>query len=275
MRLNWAQRIMLRRLLEKESPDSYTTSTPENEQLSYDFAYVYGSTTEHQKAFISSWDEDKDLITYMWWPEDAPSGRGSEATCSSSELVWDTLNVRQRYKTWDIRYSTIQKAFIHNALHLPLIRWWLQKARNIFLRPVNADHRMRLLKTIVELHDKQEPITTHELLAIIHGPAIRLSGEYYRLYKNLQFLLDSLKDSGDLVYTNQGNPIQPPRNGAISPTPKSLLTIATHNEDSRRHKDMVRMSRRQLWVGWAMFALAAVTLIVELGKLFKIWNWAT
>lgn len=272
MKLNSSQKIMLRRLLKKESPDSYTTSAPEEEQIDYDFIYVHGSTNEHKDALLLSWDEPNDLVNYMWWPEDAHGVRGTEATCPSSDLIWDTLNVRQRYRTWDIRYSTIREAYLHDVCHLPLIKWRLQKIRNIFLRPVNADHIIRILKTIIEMHDKQESITTHELLARIHGSAIRLSGEYYRLQKNLEFLLDSLKDSGDLVYKNEGDPMHFFGHGEIAPTPKSLSTIATYNEDSRRHKDMVKMSGRQLWVGWAMFTLAAVTLIIELGKQFKLWE---
>lgn len=263
---------MLRRLLNKESPESYTTSSSEEKQMGYDFAYVHGSTKDHKDALFLSWDEEKDSVSYMWWPEDADGVRGSEAKCTSSAIVWETLNVRQRFRTWDIRYSSIREAYLHDLFHLPIIKWRVQKLRNIFLRSVNADHRMGLLKTIVEMYDKQEPITTHELLARIHGSAIRLSGEYYRLQQNLDFLLDSLKESGDLVYKNEDDPIHFFGHGAIAPTPKSLLTIATHNEESRRHKDMVKMSKRQLWVGWAMFALAAATLTVELGKLFQIWE---
>jgi len=272
MKLNLIQKIMLRRLLKKESPDSYKTSAPEEEQMKYDYAYIHGSTEEHNDALILSWDEPNDLVNYMWWPEDAHGVRGTEATCSSSDIIWGTLNVRHRYRTWDIRYSSIREAYLHDLCFLPLIKWRLQKIRNTFLRPVNADHRILILKTIIEMYDKQESITTHELLARIHGSAIRLSGEYYRLQQNLQFLLDSLKDSGDLMYKNEDDPIHFFGHGEIAPTPKSLSTIAQHNEESRRHKDMVKMSKRQLWVGWAMFTLAAVTLTVELGKLLKLWE---
>ncbi|MEW8374740.1 MAG: hypothetical protein AB2722_12615 [Candidatus Thiodiazotropha sp.] len=272
MDLNWIQKIMLLRLLKKESPDSYKTSSPEEEQMDYDFIYVHGSTKEHKDALILSWDESKDLVNYMWWPEDAHGVRGTDATCASSDLIWEALNVRQRYRTWDIRYSTIRVAYLHDVLHLPLIKWRLQKIRNLFLRPVDADYRIKLLKTIVKMHDNQEPITTHELLAKIHGSAIRLSSEYYRLQKNLEFLLDSLKDSGDIVHKDEEDPIHFFGYGTIAPAPKSLSTIATYNEDHRRHKDMIKMSGKQLWVGWAMFALAAVTLIVELGKQFNIWK---
>lgn len=272
MSLNWAQKIMLQRLLRKESPERYTTSSPEEDQMHYDFAYVHGSTKQHKDTVILSWDEENDSVNYMWWPEDAHGVRGTEAKCSSSDIVWNSLNLRHRYRTWDIHYSTILEAYLHDLFHLPLVKWRAQKVRNYFLRPVSADHRMGLLKTIVKMYDNQDPITTHELLARIHGSAIRLSGEYYRLQQNLQFLLDSLNESGDLIYNDEDDPIYFFGHGTIAPTPKSLSTIAIHNENSQRHKDMVKMSRRQIWVGWGMFALAAVTLIVELGKNLKFWE---
>jgi len=272
MSFTWLQKIILRRLLNKESPERYTTSASEEEQMNYDYMYVLGSTKEHKDSMLLSWDETNDNFTYMWWPEDAHAQSGTEASCSSADVIWSTLNVRHRYRTWDIKYSTASEAFVHDLFHLPLIRWRYQKFRNIFLRPVKPDHRMGLLNTIVEMHDKQEPITTHELLAHIHGSAIRLSGEYYPLQKNLQFLLDSLKDTGDLLYKDEDDPIHFFGHGTIAPTPKSLATIALFNEDVRRHKDMVRMSRRQLLLGWGMFALAAVTLFVELGKTFELWK---
>jgi hypothetical protein len=87
----------------------------------------------------------------------------------------------------------------------------------------------------------------------------------------LSLYLDSLEDSGDLEYKEKEDPIHFFGYGTIAPTPKSLSTIATYNEDRRKHNDMVTMSRRHLWVGWAMFSLAAATLIVKLDEIFKLW----
>lgn len=257
---------MLRRLLKKESPNSYTTSLPEKEQIAYNYAYVHGSTKEHKDALICAWDESKDIVQYMWWPEGAQAVKGTGASCKFSDIKWDSLNVRHRFRTWDISYGSLAEAFRHDLLHIPLLKWWLQKIRNRSLRPIKPDHRMGLLQLIVEMHSNQEPITTHELLSKTHGSALRLSSDYYRHQKDLQFILDSLKESGDLIYKNANDPIHFFGHGEVAPSPKSVSTIAGFNEDLRRHKDMVKMSGRQLWLGWAMFAIAAATLFVELRK---------
>ncbi len=266
--MNWDffRRIILRRLLKKPSPDSYTISLPENEQKNYDFISVLGSTNEHKDAYIRAWDVRGDTVSYMWWAEGATNVRGTEATCKFVDLKWNTLNVRHRYRTWDIRYSKIYEAFWHDILHLPLLKWWLQKLRNIFLRPVSPDYRMDLLKLIIRLHSRQVPITIIDLLVNIHGSAIRLSNDFSQHQKHLQFLLDSLKDSGDVLLRNENNTMQFIDGGTILPTPKSAATIATFNEDLRRHRDVVKLSKRQSWLGWVMFAIATVTLIVEVRK---------
>tara|TARA_B110000902_G_C14281473_1_gene577019 strand:- start:1531 stop:1695 length:165 start_codon:yes stop_codon:yes gene_type:complete len=54
MNLICIKKIMLRRLLAKDSPDSYTLSSPETEQMNYDFAYVHGSTSVHKDALLLS-----------------------------------------------------------------------------------------------------------------------------------------------------------------------------------------------------------------------------
>ncbi len=260
------RRLILRRLLKKPSPDRYTMSLPENEQKNYDFISVLGSTNEHEDAYILAWDERGDVVSYMWWAEGAANVPGTETTCKFTDLKWDSLNVRHRYRTWDIRYSNAFEAYWHDILHLPILKWWLQKLRNKFLRPVSPDYRMDLLKQIIDLHSRQLPITTIDLLVNIHGSAIRLSSDFFQHQQNLQFLLDSLKDSGDVLLRGENNAMQFLGDSRIVPTPKSAATIATLNEDVRRHQDVVKLSKRQLWLGWAMFAIAAVTLIVEVRK---------
>ncbi len=262
----FCRKLVLRRLLKKPSPESYTISLPESEQKKYDFMSVLGSTNEHEDAYVRAWDEREDVVSYMWWAEGAPNVRGTETTCKFADLKWNTLNVRHRYRTWDIRYSKVFEAYWHDILHLPRLKWWLQKLRNVFLRPVSPDYRMDLLKQIVDMHSRQLPITLVDLLVNIHGSAIRLSSDFFQHQQNLQFLLDSLKDSGDVLLRDENNAMQFLGESRIVPTPKSATTIAIFNEDARRHQDVVKLSKRQLWLGWAMFAIAAVALIVEVRK---------
>lgn len=195
---------------------------------------------------------------YWWWSKDTNENSATESKCKFSDLKWDTLNVRHRYRTWEITYNKISEAFLHDLLRLPWFKWWLQKLRNKFIRPVNPDYRMELLKLIYDMHSKQLNITIRDLLIQKHGPAIRLSNEYYKHYKNLQLIIDSLEASGDIQTKN-----------GITPTPIAVSTIANYNEGIMRHQDIVKLTKRQLFLGWGMFAVAAVTLFIEISKWLK------
>lgn len=268
--MNWFQRltrkVMLRRLIAKPEPESYSTSLPEGQQKGYDYISVYGSTTLHADVLLRSWGAYGDIIEYIWWDEGAQMVPGANATCSFDELDWMSLKVRHRYVTWDIHYNSLAEAYWNDLFHLQILKWLLQKIRNRFLTPVQPDFRMRLLQKIVEFHSQQKAITVNELLFDIHGPAIRRSSDGYRHYQDLQFLLKSLQGSGDVLLKDQVNSVQFIGSGDVLPTPKAIKTLADFYEGRRRHLDTVKLTRRQLFVGWAMFAIAAATLVVEFLK---------
>jgi len=115
----------------------------------------------------------------------------------------------------------------------------------------------------VQANSAGEPVTKDGLLIGIHGSAIRLSSDYYRHYQDLRFLLESLQTSGDVILKDDMNSWDFLAGGDIRPSPQALETIAAHELDKQRHRDIVKLTRRQLFLGWAMFAIASATLIVE------------
>lgn len=254
---------MLRRLLAKPSPRRYSLSAPIEMQRGYDFLTVLGATNDHNDAMLVSW-EPQDNVSYMWWDEGAVNVAGEDATCIFNEIQWESLSVRHRFITWDIVYDSLLEAYLHDVFRLQRIKWIYQIIRNKSLSPIQPDYRIQLLRLILTKYSESEPITENNLLLEIHGSAIRLSSDYYRHEQDLRFLLQSLSDSGDVLLRNEHNSSGFFRSGNIRPTPKALTTIADFDEDSRRHKDVVTLTRRQLFLGLGMFSLAAVTLFVEL-----------
>ncbi len=256
------RKIMLTQLLRKPAPNTYIISLPEKEQKKYDFFSIKGATVEHTNIHIKGWDEESEIIEIMWWPEDSYNAAGTDDTCNFSDLKWSSLNVRQRFVTWNITYDSIREAFWHDILRFPYIKWWLQKFRNLFIKPVLPDFRMDLLKKIVELHYQSESIVANDLLVKIHGTAILLSHEQGRHLRNLMYILDSLKESGDIRSVG-GEGALIGEFGVYAPTPKAAITIAEYNERSSKHKDIVRLSNGQLMLGIGMFMLALVSVLIE------------
>ena len=263
------RKAMVRRLLKKPCPETYSTSAPEEEQKDYDFIMVRGTACNHKDSYIKSWNENDKKIGYMYWSPDRPIGtRGKEFECEFDELAWESLSVEHRYRTWDRSYNSVFEAYLQDRFRVSFFHWWYQKFRNRSLVRVNPEYRILLLKKIVDKRSLQVDIKQRDLLRELHGPTIDLSTDNYRHLQDLQFLLHSLRDSGDIVFDDKRDKTSHYYFGSneILPTPQAISTIMAFNQDETRHRDMVRLSTRQLWLGWGMFAIAATTLIVEARK---------
>lgn len=81
-------------------------------------------------------------------------------------------------------------------------------------------------------------ITKQDLLEKVHGTAIRLSSDKTQHKNNLKFLLDSLKETGDILLKDDDNMIHFYNGGDIVPTPHSAHTIAEYNEKFR-HQNLL------------------------------------
>ena len=260
------RKVMLRRLLKKPSPKTYSISAPEEEQKDYDFIMVRGTACNHKDSLLRSWNEKDNKIGCIYWPPENPIGTlGEEFECAFDELAWKSLYVEHRYRTWDKFYNNVFEAYLHDFFRVSFFHWWYQKFRNRSLVPVNPEYRILLLKTIVDKRSLQVDIKQNDLLRELHGPTIDLSTDKYRHLQDLEFLLYSLRDSGDIVLKDTNDKTYRDRfdGNEILPTPQAISTIVAFNQDETRHSDMVKLSKRQLWLGWGMFAIAAVTLIVE------------
>ena len=163
---------------------------------------------------------------------------------------------------WDIKYGTLTQACFHDILRLPKVKWIVQWIRDRFLQPIKPNFQMRLLERLVELHSAGKATTVDEMLVEIHGSAVRLSNDNYTYRKNLDFLVDSLVDSGNAIRKTDDNEPYFIEGENIKPTPKAISTLAEFEIETTRHRDSIRLTRYQLFLGWAMFAIAAATLIV-------------
>lgn len=257
------KKIILRRLLAKPVPERYTTSLPVEQQKGYDFISVHGQTKEHDDCLLRSIDDRSDRVSYFWWDREAGGTTAQNADCAYADVVWGSLSVEHRYITWEFRYRSLTEAFWHDLLRIPKVKWIFQRYRERFLKPIRPNLKMSLLERIVEEHSAGSSITIDFLLIAIHGGGVRLSSDNYRHRSNLVFLLAALQESGDVLVKDRNNQNEFIGHGDVKPTPHAISTLAEYSLEKRRHQDVVRLTRYQLFLGWAMFAVAAATLIVQ------------
>lgn len=256
-------KFMIKRLLNKPAPKTYTTSLPEEQQKSYDFLMLNAEHPEYGHIFLKSYDEKSGEIKFIWWPDGSTGEKIKEESCQISELSPPNVSVRQRYRTWDIEYPNFEQAYFHDLFKFPWIRWYIQKFRNRLLKTITPDERMTILKKILELHYEEKRITVNELLILLHGSAIRLSGERYKHQSHLSLIIASLKASGDVEYDND-DAMYFFGEGEIKPTPIAVTSISEFNESSKRHADSIKLARSQLFLGWGMLLIALSTLAKEI-----------
>ena len=256
---------ILSRLLAKPVPERYSLTAPPEILYKYDWIAVNGSTTEHNDVLLRGIDCANDEITYFYWDKESPESTAQEAKCALDDILWDTLSASHTFRSWRVKYDTLHEAYIHDLLNLQKAKWLLQGIRDRLIRPIKPNYRIQLLSHIVDLHNSEKPIHHQSLLVKTYGGGILLSKDNYRYYKELNFMINSLVQSGDIIERNQQNEMDfLGEESTIRPLPQALETLANYEVEEARHRDMVSLSRAQIFLGIAMFALAAATLYLQL-----------
>lgn len=116
---------------------------------------------------------------------------------------------------------------------------------------------MRLLAKLLEMHSTREPIRLWDLLESVYGSAVRLSDEQYLYYKQLEFLIESLVESGNALRKSKDNE-------DVMPTPKAITTLATYELEREKLRSTLWIGRCQLMLGVGMLAVAAATLYIKI-----------
>lgn len=261
--MNLRKRI-LDRLLRKPVPKSYSISAPTKEQLHYDWISVHGATKTHSYVLLRARDKNTDRITYWWWDSEESTSTAKEGECAYWEVEWDSLRASHRFRTWDITYGSLAEAYLQDLLRLPVAKWHIQRIRSKFIRRVAPNFQIRLLQVLLDLHQKNAKIYLWDLVARIYGGAVRLSDQNYAYYKQLEFLIDSLVESGNAKRKTPENSIDFIGCGDVVPTPKAITTLAAHDWERRKLNASVWLGRCQLLLGLGMLALAAATLYLRL-----------
>lgn len=253
-------------LLSKETPLRYTTSLPVKEQLHYDYYFVYSECDGFQgEVLLVGYDPQTDKYQLKYWDED-PDSSASDGVCSFSDICLDSIKVRHRFRTWDGSYPSLHNAFFHARLHIPWIRWQVQRIRDLLIKPVRPNSQMLLLEEAVKLRYKGEHLTGKQWLDRKYGKAVRLSNERSKHMNNLQFMLESLVETGDFIQEDWDGDAEVGRalgHATYIPTPKSASTLARFYESERRHRDTKNLAIAQILLGAGMFMLALATLLKE------------
>ena len=261
------RRWIFSRLVAKRPPNRISSSVP---IVSRDYIWVSGSTRDHTDCLFLEYDKATDCVSYAWWADRGVTD-SSDARCPFDEVSWESLSFRHTFRNWDITYDTALWTAISDMFRLPWLRQKIQRFRDRFYHRIRPDQRMEVLSEIVDRHSYFSEIRVIDILINMYGSAVRLSSDFHEIRDHLHFVIESLVESGDVILRDESNTSDmvwfAHGDGEVMPLPQALTTLSQHIENRNRHRDTMRLVRYQLFVGVAMFAIAAATLFVELRKI--------
>lgn len=257
-------RSIFKRLLAKPVPESYSLSPPPELLKTYDWLIVSGATTNHSDVQFRSFNPDMNMVSYLFWTTDTPGVRAQIGECTFEDVLLESLTVTHVFRSWNVSYESLREAYFYDVFRIQRIKWFAQLVADSLIRPLKPGHRIRLLREIVNTHQAQQAIRIDDLMVKIYGKGVRLSRERYRYQQAIEFILESLVVTNDIVRrANSGDVWFAMNDSFVMPTPRALVTLANEENERRRHNDSISLARCQLFLGLGMLGLAAATLLVE------------
>jgi len=215
--------------------DIYMHLVPENDNDTREQHYTIRSI-EKGKIHCLYYEEDKKLDIDIY-------------VTSLSDF---RFKISYFYEDWHIRYDSLTEAFFHILFGVPKVRRFLYHKR-----AENLEHftdRMKVLRTLVQLRrcSYNEIVNIDDLCEKLYGRKFMKYNHFPHIkdYPNLQLLLLSLKQSGDIDFTDKV------MFGDLKVIPKSIETLSNYEISMSKHNDLYQVTRWQLWVAILMALLA-------------------
>ena len=243
-------RFALKRAAKKPAPDRIPLSGPRTRGLDCYTVFISGE----EEAWSILLDQVcRNGLVGRWW-----NGERFEHSCCIpwSQLKGATYKFSHYVGPYEFRHSTPQ-SFLASEL-LNTYRFWIlrNQIEQFFFnrRRLARAERMTALKLILErtLANHNYQTSAVAFLTELHSDrwVFHPDKEQHRSYCTL--LLDSLVESGDLKKVEISYRL----------SPKALLTIASYEEEDRRHRDSLRQQRALSWLTFALFAVGAIQLVL-------------
>jgi len=172
-------------------------------------------------------------------------------------ITWEaavdaTIDCSHYIGIYEFNYRTPAKLLVRETLRLPQIEIFQDRLqqRSFNGRPLVRRERLDILGLISDeaLKDRTYRVSSISLAAKLYSNRVFFHPERQQMLNYCALLLDSLVSSNDLILENH----------VYRLSPQALHTMATNEQEDRRHRDMLAQQRA---VKWLTFALIFVGLI--------------
>lgn len=161
---------------------------------------------------------------------------------------------------YEFKYDKPLKFILHQWLRLPhvaVLRDRLEQFQFNRQHLVRRD-RIDILRYVYEasLETPSQGVSSISLAASLYTNRIYFHPDKTRMLNHCRLLLDSLVASGDLNSVDAAYTIAPP----------ALKTLSQHEEDDRRHRDMLSQQRALKWLTFALIGVGLLQAYVSWAK---------
>lgn len=244
-------RCAISKALEKPSPNIVPLSGQERLRLR-DYSTTRFRTKPDNLVFIAR-SSNRNGITGIWF--EGGCAEGVEVCFSFKQAAKMDLKIRQYYREQEIHYTN-PFDFLWCQLTLKKYRSWFSNivSQGFFnLKTLRRSERLQLLAQIAESSLRHTNYLTGEFsyLSERFGERSARHPDAQKERRYLKYMFESLVDTGDLEKVNHSYRI----------TGRGFSTLAMAEQEDRKHRDSVKMSR----------ILAVLTFGLLLTAIAQVW----
>lgn len=240
--LKYACRLAMRR----PAPDRIPRSLPRAAGIDC-FSFALTGRDNAWSLLVDS--AQPEGVTGRWLHDESYSAPASVAWSIALDA---TIDCSHYIGVHEFQYNSTLHLLVREALLLPRLEVFRNRfQQNRFNRQRLVRHeRIAILRVITEesLKRRDYRVSSVTLAANLYSNRVFFHPHREQLLNYCSLLLDSLVESGDLTLQNH----------TYGLSPGALQTIAAHEEEDRRHQDMLSQQRA---VKWLTFALIFVGLL--------------
>ena len=161
---------------------------------------------------------------------------------------------------YEFKYGSPFKFIVHQWMRLPYISILRDRLEQFQFNRQNLVRldRIATLRHVYEasLETPRREVSSVTLAASIYTNRLFFHPDKSRMLNHCRLLLDSLVASGDLAVAGV----------AYTLAPAALRTLSEHEEEERRHRDMLSQQRALKWFTFALIAVGILQVYVTWAK---------
>lgn len=255
--MNTIQILTLKHLLKKPTPSKIPRSGIGAESVDCNVVYL---RSQKQSWTLLLEKICHHGVTGKYWNNNEALGAVSIPFNLMGEFEFDITHF---YGPYDLRYHSINQYLLKGIVPINKAKILIGKGQQFLFnkKELIRSERIEVLKIILEkeLDEGGYETSSLSLSTLLHTEKWVFHPDKTRQQRYYNLLLESLKDSGDLIKTTY----------AFKLSSKALITISQFEEDQKKHRENIQQSKSMRRLTFALIFVGLIQASVTLYGIFQ------